>query len=215
MTTTVDESAGPLRERKKRQTRELIAGVATQLFIANGFETTTIAEVARAADVAKMTVTNYFPLKEDLVFDQAETIVQMLADAVTTRPRGTSALTAARQAYDAALDRRDPTLGFLGAPFAELIMGSPALLARERAMFAAQEAALAAVLEKHATSPADLRPRLAAAQLASIVRILYYEGRRRLLGGESTDAIVRALRRAARTAFDTLQPALPTSLTTG
>ena len=46
-----------LRERKKRQTREEIANVATALFAELGFENVTIAEVAAAAGVAKMTVT--------------------------------------------------------------------------------------------------------------------------------------------------------------
>jgi AcrR family transcriptional regulator len=40
----------------------------------------TIAEIATAAGVAKMTVTNYFPRKEDLVFDRADAIIGQLAE---------------------------------------------------------------------------------------------------------------------------------------
>lgn len=58
-----------LRESKKRETRQLISDHATRLFIEQGFERTTIAEIAAAARVAKKTVTNYFPRKEDLALD--------------------------------------------------------------------------------------------------------------------------------------------------
>lgn len=54
-----------LRERKKRQTRELIAAVAHRLFGERGFDAVTVAEVARAADVSEGTVYNHFPTKED------------------------------------------------------------------------------------------------------------------------------------------------------
>src|SRR4051794_34071647 len=86
-----------LRERKKRQTREEIANTATALFADCGFDQVTIADVAAAAGVAKMTVTNHFPLKEDLVFDRAEHIVRGLADAVAERPAGEPVLAAARR----------------------------------------------------------------------------------------------------------------------
>ena len=61
-----------LRERRKQETRQAISDIATQLFADRGFDEVTIAQVADAAGVAKMTVTNYFPRKEDLVFDRAE-----------------------------------------------------------------------------------------------------------------------------------------------
>jgi AcrR family transcriptional regulator len=195
-------STGGLRERKKQQTRELISAVATRLFATRGFEATTIAEVAAAAEVAKMTVTNYFPLKEDLVFDRHEEITGMLAGAVSARPEGGSAVDAVQAAYLDALAEHRPILGFVGPRFAELVESSPALLAREREIFAAQEHALAEVMmAEFATGPGDVRPRVAAAHLAGIVRVLYYEGRRLLVAGEPVEDIVAALERAAREGF--------------
>src|ERR1700749_5221319 len=56
-----------LRERKKLKTREGILAAAMKLFTERGFDSVTVAEVARAADVSEKTVFNYFPTKEDLV----------------------------------------------------------------------------------------------------------------------------------------------------
>ncbi|NUR96532.1 MAG: TetR family transcriptional regulator, partial [Kribbellaceae bacterium] len=47
-----------LREERRLRTRQSISDVATRLFIEHGFEPVTIAEIAAAAGVAKMTVTN-------------------------------------------------------------------------------------------------------------------------------------------------------------
>src|SRR3954463_5336362 len=57
------------RARKKAQTRELIRDVAQSLFDERGFESVTIAEIARDADVAVQTVFNHFATKEELFFD--------------------------------------------------------------------------------------------------------------------------------------------------
>src|SRR6201992_1420610 len=110
-----------LRERKKRQTRAAISATATELFARRGFDRTTIADVAREAGVAKMTVTNYFALKEDLVFDRRAEIVDRRPAAVRAREPTDSVLTAIRAAFDRGLDDRDPTFGFLGSRFAEMV----------------------------------------------------------------------------------------------
>lgn len=191
-----------LRERKKRQTREEISAVATRLFIERGFEQVTIAQVAEAANVAKMTVTNHFPLKEDLVFDRHEEILAGLTDVVAGRAPGESVLDAARRYYREALRRGDPTLGQIGVEFARMIEASPSLVARERQMHDQRELALARVLvAESAASPEDLRPRIVAAQIVGVVRVLYYEARRRLLA----DADLGALGAIADAAFDFLR----------
>ena len=198
-----------LRERKKRQTRAAISETATELFARQGFEQTTIADVAREAGVAKMTVTNYFALKEDLVFDLRAEIVDRLAAAVRTRAPDRSVLDAIRAAFDRGLDDRDPTFGFLGPRFAEMVRSSSALIASERSMLNEQEQVLAAEL---ARCPGDVEMELAAAALASVFRVLYYEGRRRMLAGEPTDATIAALRRLAADGFDRVAAALPPAL---
>ena len=100
-----------LRETKKRETRQLISDHATRLFIERGFDRTTIAEIADAARVAKKTVTNYFPRKEDLALDHQEEFVAALAATVTARGTGESPLTALRHAFLASVAAQDPVAG--------------------------------------------------------------------------------------------------------
>src|ERR1700759_4214940 len=132
-----------LRERKKQATRAHIAAVATRLFVGQGFEPTTIAQIAERAEVAKMTVTNYFPLKEDLLFDRAPEIVALLADAVAGRPAGTTPEQAVAAVYRGRGEERWPARGFIGREFARTVEASPALRTRERTMMLEQEDALA------------------------------------------------------------------------
>jgi AcrR family transcriptional regulator len=65
MTTTADTS--PRSRRRERLMRE-IQGAALALFEAHGYDSTTVDDVAQAADVSVRTVFRHFPSKEDLVF---------------------------------------------------------------------------------------------------------------------------------------------------
>ncbi|WP_433333279.1 TetR/AcrR family transcriptional regulator [Spirillospora sp. CA-294931] len=203
-----EETMG-LRALKKRQTRENIAHQATRLFLERGFDRVTIAEVAAAAQVAKMTVTNYFPRKEDLALDLHETFVAQPAATVAGRAPGESALAALRRAFLDAVARRDPVIGFSGPEFARMIVESPALVARLREFHEEREDRLTACLAKETgAAPGSLLPRLAAAQLIGVHRVLFDETLRRTLAGESHDAIAGALARAGVDAFGLLEPAL-------
>jgi AcrR family transcriptional regulator len=55
------------RERKKRETRRHIVDEAVSLFTAQGYELTTMDDIAEAVDVSRATVFNFFPRKADLV----------------------------------------------------------------------------------------------------------------------------------------------------
>src|SRR5262249_6939771 len=65
-----DEEAEGLRERKKRQTRQLLSDTATQMFLERGFEGVRVSEIATVCGVSEKTVFNYFPTKESLILDR-------------------------------------------------------------------------------------------------------------------------------------------------
>src|SRR6478736_9056456 len=85
-----------LRDRKKRHTRESIAAAAAALFAVEGYDGVTVADVARAADVSEQTVYNYFPVKENLVFDRADEMIAGLLDRVRGRTADESVVDAVR-----------------------------------------------------------------------------------------------------------------------
>src|SRR5215472_12194629 len=120
--------ASGLRERRKQETRQAISDIATIMFVERGFDEVTIAQVADAARVAKMTVTNYFPHKEDLVFDRAEAVQRHLADVIAARDPGESMLDAIRRDYAEAVARAEVTIGVASPGFARMVLSSPALV---------------------------------------------------------------------------------------
>ncbi|MFF2557686.1 TetR/AcrR family transcriptional regulator [Nocardia sp. NPDC058058] len=204
-----DARSSGLRERKKQQTRQHISNTATLLFLERGYDSVTIAEIAAAADVAKMTVTNYFPRKEDLVLDLHDVFVETLAETVREREIGESALAALRRNYLATVAERNAVVGFSGPDFARLITGSPALVARLREFHDERERRLAACLAvETAAAPDEFAPRVAAALLGGIHRALFEETLRRTVAGESNEVIAGALTGNVITAFDTLEPSL-------
>jgi AcrR family transcriptional regulator len=56
-----------LRERKRRQTRERIVEAALRLFLADGFDATTLDAIADAADISRRTFFHYFDSKDAIV----------------------------------------------------------------------------------------------------------------------------------------------------
>ena len=196
-----------LREPRKQQARQAISGAAMALFTVQGFDKVTISQVADAAGVSKMTVTNYFPRKEDLVLDRAEMTIASLADAVTKRAPGESLLTAIRRDNAERIAAGDVTLGPPTAVFARLVHGSHVLTSRAREIEDTRGQALGDAIAAE-TGGDNMQQRIVAVQLASVHRILFAEASRRILAGQPRDEIRQALAAAARQAFELLQPSL-------
>jgi len=196
-----------LRERRKQEARQAISGTAMALFEARGFDEVTISQVADAAGVSKMTVTNYFPRKEDLVFDRAEAIIRSLADAAAARAPGESLLAAIRRDYAKRIVAGDVTLGPPTAAFARMVRNSHVLTTRGREIADLTEDALGDAIAADSGAD-DPQQRIVAAQLAAVHRVLFAEGARRSLAGQSRDEICQVLAAAARRAFDLLEPSL-------
>jgi AcrR family transcriptional regulator len=197
-----------LRERKKQQTRELIAQTARRLFLERGFDHVPVAEIARAADVSEKTVFNYFPRKEDLVYFQLEAFEEELLAAVRDRAGGESVLDAFSRFV---LQRRgllaepDPEAAERLAALTRMITESPALLAREREIFERYTDSLARLLaEETGAAPDDVEPRVVATALMGVHRALVDFTRRRIVAAERNPRLHRRVRAQGRRALETL-----------
>jgi AcrR family transcriptional regulator len=63
-------------ERKKEETRKRIIAVAMDLFNKQGFEQTTVEQIAEEADVNKGTIYNHFPAKEAIISAYLQKIIK-------------------------------------------------------------------------------------------------------------------------------------------
>jgi AcrR family transcriptional regulator len=158
------------RERKKQQTRQAISDVATTLFLERGFDAVTVAEVARAADVAVQTVFNHFPAKEDLFFDEPGWWAGP-ARAIREAPPAADPVDVLEAQY--LKETRDRlAVGHLATwkQFVRTIDDSPALKARRRLNADQLEVTLTEALDER--SPDHLRNRLIAALYAAAQKVL-------------------------------------------
>lgn len=71
-----------LRERKKQQTREALVEAAARLFAEKGYDRTTVADIAAAADVSTRTFFSYFRAKEDVLFAGTDRRLKAIAEAL-------------------------------------------------------------------------------------------------------------------------------------
>ncbi len=77
-----------LRERKRQDTAERIAEASLRLFLAKGYEHTTLEEIAEAAGISRRTFFYYYKSKDDiLVALQCEGFVRAMAGAFGERDR--------------------------------------------------------------------------------------------------------------------------------
>jgi AcrR family transcriptional regulator len=86
------------RERKKEATRRALVDAAIVLFVEHGFEATTVEDIAEAVDVSTRTFHRYFPVKEDVLFADAEDRLVRFEAALAARPRDEDILDSLRQA---------------------------------------------------------------------------------------------------------------------
>ena len=110
-----------LRERKKLKTRESIQRTALRLFEKQGYEETTIEEIAAAAEISPSTFFNYFPTKEDVVlFDAYDPMaIQMFRDLPKDEPLS-AGLRKVLEALSAAFEQDEQTILARGRLFLEV-----------------------------------------------------------------------------------------------
>src|SRR6516164_11415484 len=85
-----------LRERKKARTRAAIREHALRLFREQGYDATTVEQIAAADDVSPSTFFRYFPTKEDVVLQDGMDTRTM--EALARQPRDLPPIAAVRSA---------------------------------------------------------------------------------------------------------------------
>jgi AcrR family transcriptional regulator len=192
-----------LRARKKLQTRQAISMAALGLFYARGFESVTMAEVAKAAGVARMTLFNYFPTKEALVLAPAR--MDDPSGAVRRRPAGMPVVAAMREHCLAFAADPGITDGAALVPYLRLIFGSPSLTAGLSRIFDEQRERLAAALAAETLAADDLTPSIVAAQICAVVMTLQADFYRRVAAGQPLDGVLTRLAADTNLGFDLLE----------
>jgi AcrR family transcriptional regulator len=201
-----------LRERKKRQTRELIAETARLLFAERGFDGVTVAEIAREADVAEKTVFNYFPRKEDLFYFRLEAFEEELLSAIREREPGESVLAAFGRFVlqpRGLLAARDADAVERLAAITRVITDSPALLAREQQIFVGYTRSLATLLGEETKAEAGaIEPWVVANALMGVHRALIDYTRRQISAGTRNPRLARQVRAQGKQALAGLEHGL-------
>jgi AcrR family transcriptional regulator len=208
-----------LRERKKRQTREAIAQTARSLFAERGFEAVTIDDIARAADVSRKTVFNYFPTKEDLVYWRLEAFESELLSAVAERSPG-EPITAAFERFVLAprglLAAREPEAVEQLAEMTRMIVSSPALLAREAQIFERYTRSLAELIARETRAGKEaVEPWVVANALMGVHRALVEFTRARIVAGVRNPRLAREVRAQGKRAMALLAQGLASLGTAG
>jgi AcrR family transcriptional regulator len=156
----VDESAkeaGGLRARKRRETAQRITDVALRLFLADGYEATTLDAIAAAAGISRRTFFYYYKSKDDILISMQAGLGETIAAGLRHEPVDRRPLDAVRDvilrasaAYPAeemiAIDR--------------LMRSSEVVMARKQASYVEHERTVHAALQRkwsHAHSDTSLR----------------------------------------------------------
>ena len=149
--------AGPsrpgLRERKKARTRAAIREHALRLFREQGYQRTTVEQIAAAAEVSPSTFFRYFPTKEDLVL-QDDMDTRML-EAFERQPTGLSPVAAIRGAIREVLESYSEADLDVIRQTTTLAMTVPEVRARAMDEFGRTIAVVSEALAKRAGRPAD------------------------------------------------------------
>jgi AcrR family transcriptional regulator len=159
-----------LRERKKEKTKRAIEDAAFRLFAERGFQATTVADIAEAADVAPRTFFAYFPSKEDVLFADFDETFDEVAARLRGRPSGESTFDTLRawiadQLPDLEADRDREGLRH------RLSCDHESIAAHQRYLMGRFETIIAeSVATDLGDAPTDLRPRMiAAAAIAALM----------------------------------------------
>ena len=167
-----------LRERKKQRTREALLRTALELFTTQGYEHTTVDDIAAAVDVSQRTFFRYFAGKEEAALALQDMTVAHFRAAVRERPPHEAPMEAMRQAvlegWDSVSEVIEAVVPVeLYLRMYQVIESTPVLLAAHLRRSAEIEEAIARILAERegVDLDTDPRPRLAVAVFSGVMRL--------------------------------------------
>jgi AcrR family transcriptional regulator len=158
-----------LRERKRRATHLRILEAARALFVARGYDGTTLEDIADASNLSRRTLFHYFRSKDDILMSMAGGMGDALVQGLEAQPPGKSPLATMMDAMAdiAAAQPHDELL-----IFDKVMRSSEAVLARKRANYILSEEVLFDAMQGRWPEPAMREElRLAANMVVSVVRL--------------------------------------------
>ncbi len=163
------ESLG-LRERNRRERRQRLEDVALELFERDGFDRTTIEQIAAAAGLSPRTFFSYFATKDDLVLGDYTDRLSRILDELERRPADEHPWDALQAAFAAVAVDYETEAGRIRRRF--LIMASsPSVFARSLQLQAGWEHSLTELLRARLdATDDDTNPRLLAATALAVMR---------------------------------------------
>ncbi|HEY5854889.1 MAG TPA: TetR family transcriptional regulator [Aldersonia sp.] len=166
-----------LRERKKLQTRTALIEAALDLCDRQGFDATTVEQIADAVDVSPRTFNRYFATKEDVVLGPIEDLVTAVVASLDAQPRTGNELDALVRAhvsfFEGAPQGEQPTRLFDEfVVMNRIIAAAPSVRARSVEMAEWKLHAMRSkVAERMGVDEADLRVRVIMSTWAGLMQV--------------------------------------------
>ncbi len=166
------EAALGLRERKKQRTRATLIDAAVELCERQGFDRTTVDQIAAIADVSPRTFSRYFATKDAIALALVDEVLDRTAVELMRQPRGMNHFEALLRAYLAMADSaKAAPAGELSAErvmcIVRIVLSSPAL--RQAALEYRANAIDAELANRMGAAVDDRGPKLVSAVWGSIL----------------------------------------------
>ncbi|NMM16435.1 MAG: TetR/AcrR family transcriptional regulator [Cellulomonas sp.] len=118
--------------RWKPDARERLVAAALQLFSEQGYDDTTVAEIADRAGLTRSTFFRHFPDKREVLAAGQETLSRLLVEGISAAPAGASPLTAVAAGLERAAGAMTPFNRELGPRLHAIIATSTELQERDQ-----------------------------------------------------------------------------------
>jgi len=188
-----------LRERKRLRTRQALIDAAAELFERHGYDGTTIADIAAAADVSTRTFFSYFSSKEEVLFPDADARVQAALTAIDEHRPGERPTEILLRALGELGDAADDLVGPMAALRLRFVKSVPSV--RGKGLQRQLDAQTEIAARLHAAFPDELDEVEAAALVGAFVGAIGGALEVLLREEDDPDVVRERLRRATAVAL--------------